>query len=149
MCCLPNNFDDLQYLIQSANIYFNAIPISESRTNKNKWSVVNVNVPNYSCQFYPADWLAGGTQLYIKNHLSYKPRRDLNLYKLWELEWTFIGISNSKKTIIVSGSIYKHPDTSLNQFNEFYLNDILDKLSKENKTVVLLENININGLDYD
>ena len=38
---------------------------------------------------------------------------------------------------------------SLNKFNEFYLNDILDKLSKENETVFLLGNFSINGLDYD
>ena len=36
ICSLPNNFDDLQYLIQSTNIYFDAIPISESRIDKNK-----------------------------------------------------------------------------------------------------------------
>ena len=38
---------------------------------------------------------------------------------------------------------------SCNEFNEFYLNDLLDKLSKENKTVFLLGDFNINLLDYD
>ena len=35
MCSLPKNFDDFQYLIQSTNIYFDAIAISEPRINKN------------------------------------------------------------------------------------------------------------------
>ena len=58
-------------------------------------------------------------------------------------------IPNSKKTRIVIGSICKHPDMSLNEFNEFYLNHLQEKLSKENKTVFLLGNFNINLLDYD
>ena len=35
ICSLPKNFEDFQYLIQLANIYFDAIIISESRINKN------------------------------------------------------------------------------------------------------------------
>ena len=38
---------------------------------------------------------------------------------------------------------------NLNRFNEFYLNDLLDKLSKENKTVSLLGYFDINPLNYD
>ena len=38
---------------------------------------------------------------------------------------------------------------NLNEFNEFYLNNLLDKLSKENKTVFLLGDFNINFLNYD
>ena len=32
---------------------------------------------------------AGGTLLYVANHLSYKPYLDLNVYKINELESTF------------------------------------------------------------
>ena len=38
---------------------------------------------------------------------------------------------------------------NLNEFNEFYLNNLLDKLSKENKTVFLLGDFNIKLLNYD
>ena len=38
---------------------------------------------------------------------------------------------------------------NFNEFNKFYLNDILDKLSKENKTVFLLGDFNINLLNFD
>ena len=38
---------------------------------------------------------------------------------------------------------------NLNEFNELYLNNLLDKLSKENKTVFLLGDFNINFLNYD
>ena len=36
-----------------------------------------------------------------------------------------------------------------NEFNDSYLNELLDKLSKENKTIFLLEDFDINSLNYD
>ena len=50
-CSLSNNFDDFQLLIQSTNIDFDVIAISESRIIKNKPSVVDTNLPNYSYEF--------------------------------------------------------------------------------------------------
>ena len=38
---------------------------------------------------------------------------------------------------------------NINEFNEDYLNELLDKLSKENKTIFLLGDFNINLLNYD
>ena len=38
---------------------------------------------------------------------------------------------------------------NINEFNDDYLNELLDKLSKENKTVFLLGDFNINLLNYD
>ena len=52
-----------------------------------------------------------------------------------ELESAFTETFNLKKTNIVTGCIFKYLNVSLNKFNEFYLNDLLDKLSKENKDV--------------
>ena len=37
---------------------------------------------------------------------------------------------------------------NLNELDEFYLNNLLDNLSKENKTVFLLGDFNINLLNY-
>ena len=37
----------------------------------------------------------------------------------------------------------------LNEFNEYYVSNLLDKLSKENKTVFLLDGFNIELLNYD
>ena len=38
---------------------------------------------------------------------------------------------------------------NINEFSDEYLNEFCDKLSKENKTVVLLGDFNINLLNYD
>ena len=38
---------------------------------------------------------------------------------------------------------------NINEFNDDYLNELLDKLSKENKTIFLLGDFNINLSNYD
>ena len=38
---------------------------------------------------------------------------------------------------------------NINEFNNDYLNELLEKLSKENKTIFLLGDFNINFLNYD
>ena len=54
-----------------------------------------------------------------------------------------------KKTNIIIGCIYKHPNMNINEFNDDYLNEFLYKLSEENKSIFLLGDFNINLLNYD
>ena len=54
-----------------------------------------------------------------------------------------------RRQIFFIGCIYKHPNLKINEFNDGYLNELLDKLSKENKTIFLLNDFNINFLNYD
>ena len=89
-----------------------------------------MNFPDYTYEFCPTESSAGGTLLYIRNHLSYKLRKDLSIYKSRELESTLIYISQSKKTNIVIGCTCKHPNMNLDESNEFRLHVLLDKLSK-------------------
>ena len=50
----------------------------------------NINLPNYSIEYKPTESHAGGTLLYVSNNIAYKPRKDLNIYKMHQLESTFI-----------------------------------------------------------
>ena len=104
---------------------------------------------NFSFEFSSTESSAGGTLLYAANHLSYKPRLDLNIYKSTELESTFIEILNPKKSNIIIGCIYKQHSMYLNDFNSNYLNNLLDKASKEQKSVFLLGDFNVNLLNYN
>ena len=52
-----------------------------------------------------------------------------------------------KKANIIITCIYEHPGMNLNEFSKFYLNNFLDKLAEQNKTVLLLGDIN--HLNYD
>ena len=92
---------------------------------------------------------AGGTLIYVANHLSYKPDLDLNIYKSNEIESTFTEILNPKKSNIIIDCIYKHPSMDLNGFNINYLNKLLNKVPKERKSVFLPGDFNANFLNYN
>ena len=72
---------------------------------KNVSLLNNLKLNNYSFEFTPTETCAGGTLLYIANHLSYKCHNDLNIYKKNELESIFIEIVNPKKSNIIVGVI--------------------------------------------
>ena len=98
-CSLTKNFDDFQHLLNCTKKIFDIIAISETRITKQISLLNNLNLNNYSFEFTPTETSAGGTLLYIANHLSYKCRNDLNIYKKNELESTFIEIVNPKTQI--------------------------------------------------
>ena len=127
-CSLNKNFDDLQHLLSCTKNFFDIIAVSETGITKNISSLNNLNLNNYSFEFTPTETCAGGTLLYIANHLSYKCCNDLNIYKKNELESTFIEIVNPKKSNIIVGVIYRHPSMDLTDFNCSYLNKLLEYL---------------------
>ena len=107
-CSLKKNFDDLQHLLSCTKKNFDIIAISETRITKQVSLLNNLNLNNYSFEFTPTETSASCTLLYIANHLSYKCRNDLNIYKKNELESTFIEIVNPKKSNIIMGVICRH-----------------------------------------
>ena len=87
--------------------------------------------------------------LYVANHLSYKPHPDPNIYKGNQLESIFVEIINPKKSNIVSGRLYKHPDMDVLDYKNNNLNQIFETASKERKQLFLLRDFNINLLNYN
>ena len=87
----------------------------------------------------------------IADHLAYQNQNDLNLYTINSLESTFIEITNPNKSnnIVVVGCIYRHPKLDLFEFINYYLNPLLEKLAKEQKTVFVLEDCNVDLLKYE
>ena len=148
-CFLNKNFYDLQHLLHCTKNLFDIIAISETRITKKVSLLNNLNLNNYSFEFTPTETSAGGTLLYIANHLLYKCRNDLNIYKKNELKSTFIEIVNSRKSNIIVGVIYRHPSMDLADFNCNYLNKLLENVSKEQKSIFLLGDFNVNLLNYN
>ena len=60
---------------------FDIIAISETRVTKNINKTTNININNCAYEFTPTESSAGGTLIYVANHLAYKPRTDLQIYK--------------------------------------------------------------------
>ena len=137
-CSLNKNFEDLEYLIKSTNINFDIIVISKTRILKDTNIVKNINIPNFSFEFTPT------------NHLAYQNQNDLSLYKIISLESTFTEITNpNKSTNIIVGCIYRHPKMDLFEFINYYLNPLLEKLAKEQITVFVLGDSNVDLLKYE
>ncbi|XP_065682310.1 uncharacterized protein LOC136095525 [Hydra vulgaris] len=146
---LLKHFDDLVNLLQSTKLEFDIIGISETRLNKNRPQTSNITLNGYSHEDTPSESHASGALLYINNRLAYKPRNDLLIYKPKELKSIFIEIINPKKSNIIVGCIYRHPKMSLDNFLSFYLNPLLKNLTKENKTIFILGDFNIDLLKCD
>ena len=123
--------------------------MSETRITRNVSLLNNLNLNNYSFEFTPTETCAGGTLLYIANHLSCQCRNDHNIYRKDELKSTFIKVLNPKKSNIIVGVIYRHQSMDLTDFNRSYLNKLLENISKEQKSVFLLRDFNVNLLNYN
>ena len=69
-CCTNTDSNITQWKDHSETRITNQVSLSN-----------NLNLNNYSFEFTPTETSAGGTLLYIANHLLYKCRNDLNIYK--------------------------------------------------------------------
>ena len=78
---LNKHFEELQNLLQSTNINFDVIAITDTRIPKNNSVTQNFVLNNYSFEHAPTESSAGGTLLYITNRLSHKIRNDWKIYK--------------------------------------------------------------------
>ena len=56
---------------------FDIIAISDTRITKNINKISNIYLNNYAFEFTPTESSAGGTLIYVANHLAYKPRTHL------------------------------------------------------------------------
>ena len=65
------------------------------------------------------------------------------------MESTFIEIVNPRKSNIIVGVIYRHPSMDLADFNCNYSNKLLESIPKEQKSVPLLGDFNVNLLNYN
>ena len=100
--CSPNKcFDDFQHLLSCTKTKFGIIAVSETRITKQVSLSNNLNLNNYSFEFTPPETSAGGTLLYIANHLSYKCRNDLNIYKEMNLNLLLLELSIQKNQILL------------------------------------------------
>ena len=81
--------------------FFDIIATSQIRITKKLCFISNLNLNNYFYEFTLTETSAGGTLLYIANHLSYKCCYDLNIYK--KINWNvfLLKFSTQKNQILL------------------------------------------------
>ena len=69
--------------------------------------------------------------MYINRKNSHKIQKDLKLYKPHKTESVFVEIIIPKRTNVIVGCIYRHPNNNIDDFNTYYLRPLPLKVSKE------------------
>ena len=95
----------------------------------------------------PTASAAEGALMYISENLSYKLRKDLQIYSSKELESIFIELLIPNKQNYIIGTVYKHPPMHHFKFNELMRN-LLSKINHENKKSIIAGDFNLNLLKY-
>merc|ERR1712198_616864 len=89
----------------------------------------------------------GGVALLINDCFDVKVRNDISLPDTL-CESLFIEITLNNMKNIVVGIIYRDPNTPINSFND-NMNECLEQLSIENKSIFMMGDYNINLLNYN
>ena len=146
---LCHNFDELYTLLARIKVKFNIIGITETRLKKHTVTNLNLNLNGYVIEHAPTEANCGGALLYIDNSLYYTVRNDLAMYKKKDLESIFMEVINLKSKNLIIGCIYRHPSMNPNEFINVYMSGLLQKISKDDKTIILMGDFNIDLLKHD
>ena len=143
---LESKFDDYTNFINS-NSNLDVLCISETSQKENCDFKLNVTINGYKQPYCIGSKTSrGGVAIYVKDNLNVLLRSDLSKNTL-SFEAVWIEIIQKNKNIIC-GCIYRHPNSDINQFLE-YFEKALSKVTKENKECYISGDFNINLLNYD
>ena len=143
---LQFHIEDLKIILELLDFDFDIIAISETKLINGVQPKIDINLSDYNFEDTPTDSSKGGTAIYISKKHSYKPRKDLNIYKSKELESTFIEIISPNQTNTIIGCIYKHPNMSQTEFTDDFMKPLLNKVNTENKKIYLTGDFNMDLL---
>ena len=118
---LSAHIDDLRTFLTITKIKFDILCISESRLSTKNPITTNIEIAGYNIEQTPTESNAGGALIYISQNLSYKPRKDLQVYAPKEIESVFIELLLPNNQNYLIGTVYKHPSMQHFKFNEEYI----------------------------
>ena len=128
------------------SILFDFIGITETGLSTSSDNYGLTGYKHFDC---PTESTKGGARLYFSEKFNYKRRDDLRIYESKQLESVFVEILSEKNgQNLIVGCVYKHPNLDVSDFNN-YLHRLLEKISGENKKIVLLGDFNIDLLKLD
>ena len=141
---ISNKFDSFNNLIDTLNIPFQVIGLTETWLNDNNMDCYTLNEHEFFGSNRP-NKRGGGVGLYISKQLKFKSRNDLDKNVEDTIETKFIEIINDNGKNIIIGVIYRPPNNNFDTFKNT-INEILEKIDKENKLSYLMGDYNIDLL---
>ena len=141
---LYKNFPKIENMLLELNQYPDVIALTETKI-KESGTQVNRVLNGYTFVHNDTKTSAGGVGIYIKSHLYFKLRQDLEI-KCREYESIWIEIVQNGKTNVI-GVIYRHPNYNFQEFQNNFLNT-LHNLNKTRCKFYICGDFNINQLTY-
>ena len=108
---------------------------------------MNNNLEGFTLYPQPTLRAAGGVAFYANSSLDISVRSDLN-HLDEDIETLWIEIHNKKAKNILCGNAYRHPSSNPTKFTE-HIENTLHKISRENKSVFLSGDFNMNLLNFE
>ena len=146
------HFDELHQVLSSLTIMFDIIGITEHKIHKDAVSISNLDIEGYRPFLYdPTETSHGRSGIYISKSINCIKRDDLKFNSKGDFESTFIEIIQHNKKNMIIGCIYRHPSSTINvkDFNDRYIDPLLNKLNREGKLCSLMGDFNIDLMKSD
>ena len=152
---LLKNKDSLELLCNELDYEFAAIALTETwhnKSNKTLFNDENLSIPGYQSYFgQTSETKCGGSGFFISENLKVTTRTKLNkAFKNDDCEFDAfcIEVENQKGSNIILASIYNHPRKNPTEFLN-YLDSTLKRIMKENKTILISGDFNIDLLCFE
>ena len=84
-------------------------------------------------QLKPTETAHGGTGYYLNDYIVYVERTDLHFSSVGDFETSFVEIKFPKKKNLVIGCIYRHQTSNIQDFNQYFIEQLLQIIYSENK----------------
>ena len=142
--------DELEAILSQLNFQFDVIGITETRIIKDVTPNYDIKISGYKEYSTPTEANKGGAIIYVSQKYNSKPRKDLDkiMTKSRVLESAFAEIVVPNKKNILLGCVYRHPSMILNDFNENFLNILMEKIN-DDKHTFLLGDFNVDLMKTD
>ena len=134
-------------MLTELNHDFSVIGLTETKYVTSREQLVNVNIPGYKFDSQPSLSNAGGVGFSVSVNLNYSIGNYISQATMdYESLWSEIPTDLHHN--LICGAIYRHANSNLETFMNS-LNYVLDKINRENKYCIIMEDFNINLLNSE
>lgn len=142
---LSKHFEELKTFLNNFNDNFDVISLVETKLSDDIEQLYELS--HYNKVSLNNKRNSGGLMIYVRNNLEIITIRNDLTYKNVHLECLFVEIKLNKTESIIFGNMYRRPNTNIDDYLNS-ISDILLKLERESKKVIISGDININLLNY-